>query len=74
MLFRSAFSSTHRELIAIEHSLKAFGPILRNSRAKWFLDSQSSIRIVEVGSMQFSLPDDQTQLTYEMIPGFKPFT
>ena len=47
------FSSTHRELIAI--GLKAFGPILCNSRVKWFTDSQSSVRIVEVGSMQFSL-------------------
>ena len=53
--FQLAFSSTHRELIAIEYSLKAFGPILRNSRVKWFTDSQSSVRIVEVGSMQFSL-------------------
>ena len=50
-----AFSSTHRELIAMEYSLKAFGPILRNSRVKWFTDSQSSVRIVEVGSMQFAL-------------------
>ena len=50
-----AFSSTHRELIAIEYSLKAFGPILCNSKVKWFTDSQSSVRIVEVGSMQFSL-------------------
>ena len=49
------FSSTRRELIAIEYSLKAFGPILCNSRVKWFTDSQSSVRIVEVGSMQFSL-------------------
>ena len=47
--------STHRELIAIDYSLKAFGPILSNSRVKWFTDSQSSVRIVEVGSMQFSL-------------------
>ena len=37
------------------YSLKAFGPILLNSRVKWFTDSQSSVRIVEVGSMQFSL-------------------
>ena len=49
------FSSTHRELIAIEYSLQAFGPILCNSRVKWFTDSQSSVRIVEVGSMQFPL-------------------
>ena len=49
------FRSTHRELIAIEYSLKAFAPILRNSRVKWFTDSQSSVRIVEVGSMKFSL-------------------
>ena len=50
------FSSTHRELIAIDYSLKAFGPILCNSRVKWFTESQSPVRIVEVGSMQFSLP------------------
>ena len=50
-----AFSSTHRDLIAIEYSLKAFGPILRNSRVEWFTDSQSSVRIVEVGRMKFSL-------------------
>jgi len=49
------FSSTHRELIAMEYSLKAFGPILCNSRVKLFTDSQSSVRIVEVGSVQFSL-------------------
>ena len=49
------FSSTHRELIAIEYSLKAFGPILCNSRVKWFTDSQSSVRIVEVGGLQFPL-------------------
>ena len=39
----------------MEYSLKAFGPILRNSRVNWFTDSQSSVRIVEVGSIQFSL-------------------
>ena len=35
--------------------VQAFGPILCNSRVKWFTDSQSSVRIVEVGSMQFPL-------------------
>ena len=39
----------------MEYSLKALGPILHNSRVKWFTDSQSSVRIVEVGSIQFSL-------------------
>ena len=52
---KRVLSSTHRELIAIEYSLQAFGPILCNSRVKWFTDSQSSVRIVEVGSMQFPL-------------------
>ena len=54
-LRRREFSVLLMELIAIEYSLKAFGPILRNSRVKWFTDSQSSVRIVEMGSMQFSL-------------------
>ena len=50
-----AFSSTHRELIAMEYRLKAFGQTLRNSRVKWFSDSQSSVRIVEEGDIQFVL-------------------
>ena len=39
----------------MEYSLKAFGPILRNSRIKWFTDSQQSVCIVKVGSMHFAL-------------------
>ena len=49
------YSSTRRELITIEYSLKAFGSVLENSRIKWFTDNQSTTRIVDVGSMKFEL-------------------
>ena len=48
-------SSTWRELRAIEFSLRSFAPVLKGSHVKWFTDSQSAARIVEVGSMKLDL-------------------
>ena len=45
-------SSTWRELAAIDFSLESFAPILRGSLVKWYTDSQSAAKIVEVGSMK----------------------
>ena len=49
------FISTHRELLAIEFSIEAFGPLLRDSSIKWYTDNLPTVRIVEVGSMNMSL-------------------
>ena len=36
---------------------------------------ETSVTVISNGPIQdYVHPDDQTQLTYEMIPGFKPFT
>ena len=48
-------SSTWRELAAIDFSLELFAPILRGSLVKWYTDSQSAAKIVEVGSMKLDL-------------------
>ena len=48
-------SSTWRELAAIDFSLESFAPILRGSLVKWYTDSQSAAKIVEVGSMKLDL-------------------
>ena len=48
-------SSTWRELAAIDFSLESFAPILRVSLVKWYTDSQSAAKIVEVGSMKLDL-------------------
>ena len=48
-------SSTWRELAAIDFSLESFAPILEGSLVKWFMDSQSAAKIVEVGSMKLDL-------------------
>jgi len=48
-------SSTWRELVAIDFSLESFAPILEGSLVKWFTDSQSAAKIVEVGSMKLDL-------------------
>ena len=48
-------SSTWRELAAIDFSLESFAPILEGSLVKWFTDSQTAARIIEVGSMKLDL-------------------
>ena len=48
-------SSTWRELAAIDFSLKSFALILEGSLIKWFTDSQTAARIIEVGSMKLDL-------------------
>ena len=45
--------STWRELAAIDFSLESFAPILEGSLVKWFTDSQTATRIIEVGSMNW---------------------
>ena len=48
-------SSTWRELAAIDFSLESFAPILEGSLIKWFTDSQTAARIIEVESMKLDL-------------------
>ena len=48
-------SSTWRELAAITFALDSFVPILEGSLVKWFTDSQTAARIIEVGSMKLDL-------------------
>ena len=48
-------SSTWKELAAIDFSLESFGPILEGSLVKWFIDSQTAARIIEVGSVKLDL-------------------
>ena len=48
-------SSTWRELAAIDFTLESFAPILESSLVKWFTDSQTAARIIEVGSMKLDL-------------------
>ena len=49
------FSSTHRELITIVYSLKAFGKSLHNASVKWYIENQATAKIVEVGSTKMTL-------------------
>ena len=48
-------SSTWRELTAIVFALESFAPILESSLVKWFTDSQTAARIIEVESMKLDL-------------------
>ena len=48
-------SSTWRELAAIDFALESFAPILEGSLVKWFTDSQTAARVIEVGSMKLDL-------------------
>ena len=48
-------SSTWTELQAIVFALESFEPILEGSLVKWFTDSQTAARIIEVGSMKLDL-------------------
>jgi hypothetical protein len=50
-----AESSTFRELAAIKFALEAFESALQHSKVKWFTDSQSAAKIIQVGSMKFKL-------------------
>lgn len=45
-------SSTWRELSAIEFSLRSFQKLIQGSYVKWFSDSQTACKIVEIGSMK----------------------
>ena len=47
-----SYSSTHRELIIILCSLRAFGNKLHNSSIKWYTDNQATAKIVDVRSMR----------------------
>ena len=48
-------SSTWRQLAAIVFALESFAPILEGSLVKWFIDSQTAARIIEVGSLNLGL-------------------
>lgn len=48
-------SSTWRELSAIEFGLQSFLPLLQGSFVKWFSDSQTACKIVQIGSMKREL-------------------
>ena len=50
-----SMSATWRELAAIVFALESFAPILEGSLVKWFTDSQTAARIIEVGSMKLDL-------------------
>ena len=50
-----SMSFTWRELAAIVFALESFAPILEGSLVKWFTDSQTAARIIEVGSMKLNL-------------------
>ena len=50
-----SMSSTWRELAVIVFALESFAPVLEGSLVKWFTDSQTAARIVEVGSMKLDL-------------------
>ena len=50
-------SSTWRELSAIDYALKSFLPIIKGSYLKWFSDSQTAVRIIQVGRMKKELHD-----------------
>ena len=52
---QSVLWSTWRELAAIVFALEFFAPILKGSLIKWFTDSQTAARIIEVGSMKLDL-------------------
>ena len=43
------------ERTSIDFSLQSFAPILEGSLVKWFTDSQTAARIIEVGSMKLDL-------------------
>ena len=48
-------SSTWRELAAILFALHSFLPLLVGSYTKWFSDSQTACKIIQVGSMRSEL-------------------
>ena len=50
-------SSTWRALAAIEYALNAYHSIVKGSYLKWFSDSQSAVKIIQVGSMKEGLHD-----------------
>lgn len=56
-LDESEKSSTWRELAAIKFSIEAFGTRLSKQRVRWHTDSQSAVRIIQVGSMVRELQD-----------------
>ena len=48
-------SSTWRELAAVEYALASFLPLIKGAFVKWFSDSQTACRIIQVGSMKKDL-------------------
>ena len=52
---RTRQSSTWRELSAILFALHSFLPLLVGSYTKWFSDSQTTCKIIQVGSMRSDL-------------------
>ncbi|CAB4032640.1 Hypothetical predicted protein [Paramuricea clavata] len=45
-------SSSYRELLAIQFGIASFEPLLKGCSIKWFTDSQSAMKIAQVGSMR----------------------
>jgi hypothetical protein len=45
-------SSSYRELLAIQFGIASFEPLLKGCSVKWFTDSQSAMKIAQVGSMR----------------------
>ena len=48
-------SSTWGERASIVFALESFAPVLKGSLVKWFTDSQTASRIIEVGSMKLEI-------------------
>jgi hypothetical protein len=46
-------SSCYRELLAIQFGIASFAPLLKGCSVKWLTDSQSAMKIAQVGSMRF---------------------
>ena len=45
-------SSSYRELLAIQFGIASFEQILKGCSVKWFTDSQSAMKIAQVGNMR----------------------
>ncbi len=45
-------SSSYRELLVILFGIASFEPLLKGCSVKWFTDSQSAMKIAQVGSMR----------------------
>ena len=65
-------SSTWRELSAILFALPSFFTLLVGSSVKWFSDSQSSCKIIQVGSMRNELHAMDLFSLYILFSHFRP--